>query len=267
MSDPNASRIVAVVSDIHFDLHHESTWRAFRLWHAHVRPWKTVILGDFVDFGMLSKYVQEASAPIHALPQIRCFVKEANQLVQECGELVVVEGNHDHRWSKAIAALSAAAFKGAIGLSLREQCRFQGLDERVRWVIEDAHVSGVEIAQFILRHGHNQSGRFGGGKHLAANAIMKTLGQSTVMGHHHRAQMFCQTAFGKTSVAIANPCMTKEHEYAPGADWQRGFTVLELQAPRYEHATAYPVLIEKGKFAWGGRTYHGAPERDKGRKR
>ena len=48
------SDVVAIISDIHFDLHHEPTWKAFRKWHADTKPAKTIVLGDFVDLGMMS---------------------------------------------------------------------------------------------------------------------------------------------------------------------------------------------------------------------
>lgn len=251
------SRLVAVISDIHFDLHHVPTWHAFRQWHAEVRPWKTVVLGDFVDLGMMSHYAQEKGAKLHAIPQIKAFVKEANELRKECGDLVVVEGNHDERWSKFVGNLNAAALEGALGMSLREQCLLQGLDKRVEWFRETEKLYGLKVGQFWLRHGHNQGGRFGGGKHLAANRIMKNLGESEIIGHHHRVQMFCQTARGKTAVALVNGNMTVAHAYAKDADWQKGFSILELQGPKFDRATPHPVLIENGRFAWGGHTYDG----------
>lgn len=250
------SEIVAIISDIHFDLHDEPTWRAFRKWHADVKPAKTVILGDFLDFGMLSRYVQGTNDPIFVVPQIQTFVKEVNPLIAEAGEVYVVEGNHDERWSK-ILGMSPHIYRGAIGLSLKEQCFAQGLASSAKWIREDTLVKGLRCGPFILRHGHNQSGRFGGGKHLSANRISKSLGVSEVFGHHHRAQLFCQTSLGKTAVAIANPCMTGNHDYNKDPDWQRGFTVLELYGPDKKYASPYIVVMNDGHFAWNGKIYDG----------
>lgn len=251
------SKVVAIVSDIHFDQHDTVAWRAFRKWHKDTKPDTLVILGDFVDFGMLSHYVQESKAPLNAVPQIKMFVKEANELKKECERLIVMEGNHDERWLKYIAGALPYVIKDALGLTLKDQCRYQGLSHDVEWVREGIGMSGLKVGQFLLRHGHRQSGRFGGGKHLAANKIMKSMGQCEVFGHHHRAQMFCQTAGDRTAIAISNPCMTREHDYAVGADWQRGFTILELMAPDYKLATPQVVVMQKGRFAYGGKTYDG----------
>ena len=252
------SRIVAVISDIHFDLHHEPTWRAFRAWHKEVKPWRTVILGDFVDLGMMSRYVQEPDAPLHAIPQIQCFVREANALAKECGSLVIVEGNHDERWARILMGVAPHVLNGAVGLSLKDQCIGQGLTRSVEWIRESNKCLGYRVGQFLLRHGHRQSGRFGGGKHLAANALAKSMGQSVIFGHFHQGQLFCQTAQGRTAIAIANPSMTVNHDYAQDPSWQRGFSIVEVfDTGKQLHAQAYPLIVEGGIFAWGGKVYDG----------
>lgn len=251
------SKLVAVVSDIHFDLHDQPTWTAFRRWHTDVKPWMTVILGDFVDLGMMSSYVQEPGAKLQAIPQIKCFVQEVNALRPECTRLVVSEGNHDERWAKFVGGINPQVLEGALGMSLKEQCQLQGMADGVEWLKEAADERPFKVGQYWLRHGHNQAGRFGGGRHLAANRITKNLGESEIIGHHHRAQLFAQTAFGRTAVAIANPHMAGPQSYAKDPDWQKGFTIMELHAPDYERATAYPVVVDEGVFSWGGLTYDG----------
>lgn len=253
------SELVAIVSDIHFDLHDQPSWLAFKRWYKDVKPAKLVVLGDFLDLGMMSRYVQGANDPLFAIPQIQMFVKEMNQLVDynPANKIIVVEGNHDERWTKVVLGAVPHVFKDAIGLTLREQCYSQGLSPEIEWLKEDTLISGVKCGPFILRHGHNQQSRFGGGKHLAANRLMKTMGVSEVFGHHHRAQMMCQTALGKTAIAIANPCMTGNHEYNKDPDWQRGFTVLELYGPDNCYATPHVIVMNNGHFAWNGKVYDG----------
>lgn len=250
------SQIVVIASDIHFDMHHELGWRSFVEWHKAVKPSQTILLGDIVDLGMMSTYLQKSDAEVHAIPQIKCMVREVNELAKRSA-VTIMAGNHDERWEKVIFGAAPAALKGAIGLSLKEQCYAQGLSKRVQWVSEGTSYAGIRVGQFLLRHGHKQGGRFGGGKHLAANRIAKSLGTSEVFGHHHRAQMFAQTADGKTAIAIANPCLTGDHDYAPGADWQRGFTILELDAPTFTRATPHVIIMDDGCFSWGGKTYGG----------
>ncbi len=253
------SQLVAIVSDIHFDLHDVPTWRAFRKWHKDVKPDKTVFLGDFIDLGMMSRYAQGKDDPLFAIPQIKAFVKEANELAKESKELIVLEGNHDERWSRYVSGATPFVLQGALGLTLKDQCLHQGLTPNVTWIKEDIEVKGIQCGSFILRHGHNQSGRFGGGRHLAANRIQKSLGQSEIFGHHHRAQLYCQTAHGKTAIAVANPSMTKDHDYSKDPDWQRGFTILEVFEDKNGEFVSNPylVIMQEGKFAYNRKVYDG----------
>lgn len=251
------SQLVAVVSDIHFDLHDVPTWRAFRQWHADVKPDKVIILGDFLDLGMMSRYASGMNDPLFAIPQIQAFVKEANELAR-ISEVVVIEGNHDERWSKQVLGMVPHVYRGAIGLTLHDQCVAQGLNTGVKWLREDTLVRGVQCGPYLLRHGHRQAGKFNSGaKHLAANKIAKNGFNNEIFGHHHRAQIHCQSAMGKTAIAVSNPCMTKDHDYQTDPDWQRGFTILELYGPDNKYANPYLVIMNSGHFAWNGKVYDG----------
>jgi len=252
------STLVAIVNDIHFDLHDVPTWKAFRKWHKDHKPGKTVMLGDFLDLGMISRYGVHKDDPLYVIPQIKCFVQEANALALECGELVIVEGNHDERWSKYVNGQVPFTLRESIGLTLREQCYAQGLTKKAKWVTEDVKVRGVKCGPYLLRHGHNQARGFaGGGEYLAANKLKKSMGENEIFGHHHRAQLHCQTARGKTAIAIANPCMTGDHAYDIDPNWQRGFTVLELYGPDNKYATPHLIISQDGHFAYGGKVYDG----------
>jgi len=248
------SQIVCTVSDIHFDLHDVPTWRAFRKWHARNKPDRTIVLGDFLDLGMMSKFTPGPEDTRDPIAQIKCFVTEVNALVAEAGTVEVMEGNHDERWGKYVLGAAPDILKDAKGLSLREQCLAQGMDERIIWHRESNVTPSIKVGHVALRHGHNQSGRFGGGKHLCANRLAKSMGESEGFGHHHRAQLFWMTAHGKTAFAVSNPCMTRRHNYSVDPDWQWGFTKYEVVDGR---AFPYLIVMENGVFAEGGRVYDG----------
>ncbi len=247
--------MVCIISDIHFNLHDVPTWNAFKKWHKEIKPKKTVVLGDFVDLGMLSRYAQGDDDPVYAVDQIKEFIKEINPFT-EYSEVFIVDGNHDDRWAKMLKG-KEFAYKDAKGLTLKEQCYMQGLSKKTQWVTEDVNTRGIKCGPFTLRHGHQQSGRFGGGKHLCLNKLDKTFGESEVFGHHHRAQLACKTVGDKTAIVIANPSMTINHNYNVDPDWQRGFTVLELYGKNNEFATPYIMIIQDGHFSYKGRVYDG----------
>lgn len=254
--DLGKSRLTLVVSDLHFDLHHPAAWEAFVRCVQEEKPHRVVFNGDIFDFGQLSRFRQEAGDPLRAIEQIKCFLTELKRITPHTKEIVFIEGNHDERWSKIVSSVPGEALAGAIGLTLREQCIAQGMPTSVIWIRESARCRGYFVGPYLLRHAHKQAGRFGGAIHIAANRLSKNNGQCEVNGHHHRAQMFCRTAGGRTACSIANGCMTIAHEYAPDADWQLSFTVIEEFGNN--KATAYPLIMaDDGSFAFRGNSYDG----------
>ncbi len=257
-SAPNASKIVAIVNDIHFDLHDEPTWRAFRKWHTFTKPYHTIFLGDFLDLGMVSSYVQGPDAPLYAVKQIKYFVNEANAIRKEASKVTCIEGNHENRWDRKVMQALGPSLRGSYGLTLRDQCYAQGLDSSIEYLVEDTKMRGIKCGPFILRHGDKQvRGKFGGGKYLAANKLTKSMGESEIFGHFHRSQMHCQTSGGRTAIVVASPAMTGDHGYMLDPDWQRGFTILELFGNKDQYATVHPIIIDHGCFAFNGRVYDG----------
>jgi len=247
------SRLCAVVSDVHFPSEHKQAWGAFVQWASDWRPAEIVVNGDVVDLEALSRYAKRASTPKDVIDEIKIAARELSKLAGYAGIVTVVEGNHDDRWGRIVGEF-AQHLEGAIGLTLEEQMRFQGLDSRVRWVREDVHNKGTKLGPFRVRHGHKQCGPFGA-KHVAAGLLTRTIGTSQIVGHHHRAQLMCKTSEGTQIMAIANPHLSADHEYATDPDWQRGFTIVECFG---ESATAYPVVMTiDGSFAWGGTVYGG----------
>lgn len=254
------SRLATIVSDLHFE---ESTdwaaWRAYRAFHAEVSPHTCVILGDFVDFSAISRYPAGSETPAYVIPEIKCFVREANALREKCQRLVVVEGNHDgDRWSRTVAGDKAIALKGALGLDLKSQCQRHGLDERIEWFRESVATPHLQLGQFSLAHGHKGAGPFGAGKNVAARMLANGYGEDQIQGHTHLSQLHAVTTpSGRTVVAIANGCFQRRQEFQPRSAWTHSFTAVELHAPDFQRATAYPVVIERGRFSLWGKTYDG----------
>lgn len=253
----STAKTIAVISDLHFPHVHRPTWKAFRRWHAIQRPATTVVLGDFLDLASLSSFTQDPNEPQQIIPQVKEWVNVANSLRNECGKLIIVEGNHEWRVAKKVLEPVAFQMLGAIGLTLREQCYLQGLHKAVEWHTESLDWKGLKMGQFLLRHGHKQSSRFGGGANVARSALQKSLGKSQVFGHYHQIQMIAHgTDHLGTSIAIANGHMEDNVEFSLENNWARGFTVLELDEER-DWCSPYPVIIEKGRFAWKGQIYDG----------
>lgn len=250
-------RLVAIASDIHWGSESRS-WAAFRAWHRDVRPHRTILLGDMFDAAAASKHQPHVNDPQSLADEINRMVAEANALAAECGSLTLCIGNHDARVEKYLRGDKPHITKGLKGLTLPEIAVAHGLREDVAWFEETAERPGLQVGQFMLAHGHNGASRFGGGKHLAANAIAGSNGVSRLHGHSHRAQLFCHTAWGKTAIGIANPSMVKPMGYAPNANWQVGWSALLLRPPAFDVATPYVLICDDdGGVSWGNK-YYGA---------
>lgn len=204
----------------------------------------------------MSSFSPDPSQSLQVIPEIREWVSVANSLKKECKRLVIVEGNHEHRFARKILEPVALQMPGAIGLTLREQCHAQGLYKSVEWHVESLSWRGLEIGQFLLRHGHKQSSRFGGGANVARAALQKSLGRSQIFGHYHQVQMVAHGTHSGTSVAVANGHMEGPVEFNLDNNWTRGFTILEMDLDR-GWCSPYPVIIENGRFCYGGRLYDG----------
>jgi hypothetical protein len=251
------SRLAVIASDIHFNAECPKSWASFVEFVEWARPHLLILDGDLIDATMLGRFEKGASDPHHVAPEIDRLVAEANRLRRLCDRLVIIPGNHDLRIERAIQGEFAQALLGVKGLTFEEICRNHGMDSSIEWSYQRGNTRGVMVGQFLIRHGHREGGRFGAGKHVAANMLAKTMGQSSVCGHVHRAQMFCARNGEREAIGIVNPCLTGDHEYAngPDADWQRGFTILELDAPRYDRATPHVIVMRDGVFSFGGRTF------------
>ena len=261
------THLVCIFSDVHFDNEHPECWASFREWHAEHRPELTVANGDIVDLGMMSRYDQGPEDTVYAVHQIKEAVEELNSLNKECERLVYIPGNHGERWEKAIFGSKAQALKGAVGMTLREQMYSQGLSKQIPWIAESATCPGLYIGKkaVLVRHGHRQAGGWGI-KNIASANLAKFPTVSTVVGHHHRAQMMAQTSLGRKIVSIANPHLSGDHEYATSPNWQRGFTILEFYGRKRLRDcvdfSAYVVIMdEKGRFSLNGKVY-GAPQKE-----
>jgi len=254
---PRASRLVGVVSDIHFPVPHRKNWQAWLAWVRRNRPWKVIIAGDAMDMLPVSRHDKHRDDPVHLLAEIEECVGACNELAGLAEHVVFMPGNHEKRYERYLHGPTPHVLRGLKGLTLEEQMRANGLVDKVAWYTEKVGATGIAVGQFVVRHGDKQTGRFGGGINLATNRLNKSLGQSELFGHHHVAQMAARSAHGRTAVVIANPCIADYQDYA-GSDvtWQSGFTILELDARDY--ATPYIVLMQDGRFSWGGVTYDGA---------
>jgi predicted phosphodiesterase len=250
------SKISAVISDIHFPYQEKKSWAAFKSWIKDVKPHNLYVNGDIFDFESLSTFPKGKEAKPHIVHEMQEGIKELNELRKYVtGEVIVLFGNHEDRWARKLTDAFGMAGKGLKGITLEDQLYLQGLDPKIKIKLESVHNIGAKLGQFVIRHGDKQASKSGNYQNIAAGRLRKTCGASEVVGHFHQAQMSCLSFDGKTSIAVANPCLTGPHAYAVSASWQNGFTILE-EAPN-GWVTPYVVVMHNGLFSWAGKVYQG----------
>lgn len=250
-----------MVSDVHFPHHFKNGWKAFKAWHSEYKPGLTILDGDIIDLAQLSSFTVNAVEHKSVIPSIKLAVKEINEISKNSSKTMISLGNHEDRWDRSLFSTKAQALHGAIGLTLYDQMRFHGLQDQVETVKECVDYPGILIGKtdLIVRHGHKKAGRFGA-QNLASKMLRDSPHNSQIIGHHHRAELKAHTSLGKTVVAVANPCLTGDHEYYVDPNWQRGFTIIELWGhPSLDgcrNYTIYPIIMAaNGSFAFGGKVY------------
>lgn len=262
MPSTNKAKTVVFLSDIHWPYHNKKAWSGVRKYITDQKPDIIVVGGDFVDLPMYSKYIQESTSDVTGIPHIRQFASELSFLAKHCKDLYIIEGNHEERWDKMLQD-KARELYGALGLTLREQFVSHGLristkdkPTNIHWRRESAHSRDLNLFGVTFRHGHNQSL---GSADLAHRALSRHRAGSVVFGHHHRAQLFAHTSQGITHFAVANPCLTVDHNYNKDPNWQTGFTVLSAFKGRKGQYLVTPnvVLIQEGKFVINNKLYVG----------
>lgn len=255
------SHLVAIVSDIHVPEQHHPLVANFKAWAIDNGPEVIVVAGDTVSLDALSRFDMESDAELDVGGEVALAAKLVNELAQLTTRTVVIPGNHEARWNKAVFGTKSPMLKNAKGLSFKDQMYAQGLDSGVEWVEESKRSHGLYLGNkaCLVRHGDLQSSRFGA-SNVAAKLLRETPTISTVVGHYHRAQVQCQTVLGKTVFGIANPHMSGDHGYNVSPNWQRGFTVLEFYGrSRLRDCVKFTphlvVAAEDGSFAYGGHVY------------
>ncbi len=252
------THLACIFSDTHMDDHWEPGWRSFQRFVAETKPTLIVGAGDLVNMTPMSRWDKRPRDAVYAIKQMRYAIKEFNALLPYCKALTLMPGNHDQWWEKVILE-RGPALDGAKGLTVKDQMYAQGLNPKIRWVEETNDCPGLVIGKsgILVRHGHRTATSR---VNIAGSLLRNNATGSSIVGHHHRAELSFNTSLGVDRFAIANPHLSKEAPYAPWPNWQRGFTILELYgAARMRDCrfvSPHLVVMDKfGRFSYGGKVW------------
>lgn len=253
---------VVVASDVHWGAVHQPAVEAFQRFVLQQKPALVVLAGDLVDLQAISKYDPEDDSATEVVSEIKEAVAVISSFRSAGIPVYILSGNHEDRWKKAVIGSKAAALKGAVGLTLREQFLGLGMPDDVRWLDEGVGCPGLIIGKraLLIRHGHLQAGRYTSAKNVPDRLLNQTPTISTLVGHHHKAGIQYRTVLGDTICGIANPYLGADQAYSPNANWQRGWTVLSFYGrARLRDCSKFAVqqvILDKDcGFVFNGKEY------------
>lgn len=261
------SRVI-VLSDIHIDTHYKRGVEGALEAVVNEGPELVVLAGDIVNFGSLSlKFEKAKGESVRVSDQIDQAIDLAETLAQYAKQVVFVPGNHESRWERLLKHEKADALEGCVGLRLEDQFRRQGLSQNIRWVEEgypDESCKGLWVgnprgARVLIRHGHQQPTRGSDGRSKARSLIARDPFINQLCGHWHTAGVEYHTdMFGRSFFAMTQGHLSNDKSFAPNANWQHGFGVLEFDGPLATATRVVPmpiVMDNKGRFMLNGVKY------------
>ena len=242
---------------------------------AKTQPDTIVNLGDFLDFPMFGKFVQEPAFALTAQMSIdrgHQFLAEQRAAAPDA-HIVVLEGNHDRRLQNFIINNAQAAFSLQRAnqpeswpvMSVPFLLRFEELG--VEYV--DAYPAGRYWLNDRLNCQHGHIVRSGGS---TAKAIADDERVSSIHGHIHRIEMHYKTVNvrdgGRTNFAMSPGCLCRIDGTVPSTkgstdimgrpvtsfeNWQQGLAVVTYEDGDAPFALEH-IYINDGFAIFRGQT-------------
>lgn len=158
------SNVVLVIADTHFPAVEPGYLDFLRGVQKKYKTNKTVHIGDVVDHHCISRHIKVPEL-YGALDEYKAAMKQLKEFAKAFPDVVVTEGNHDSRVRKI------ASEAGVPQMYLKDYDEIYPVGWK--WVPE------IVIDKVLYSHGIGTSGLF------PAFNLAKSIGLSTVCGHHH----------------------------------------------------------------------------------
>ena len=227
-------------------------------------------LGDFLDLPSQGRFDQEAAMANMtqaAFDRGHLFLQQQRQAVGPKAKIVLVEGNHDRRMEKFIAANALSAF----GLKRANTNELPTMSipyllrlEEIGVEYIDAYPAGAYWITDRLRAIHGNKARSNGSTAAAYTNADPHI--STIFGHSHRLEIQSRTVFNRDgairTTAVSPGCLCRVDGAVPSVNgsthidgspakyyenWQQGVAVITVE-PDGEF---YTELIQiKDGVAW-----------------
>jgi predicted phosphodiesterase len=243
----NKIKTVVVVSDIHLPYEDHKATQAFLSFLKDHKIDELVLNGDILDLASMSSHGDAgAKALMDEVAYANDWLDDLRNIVGSKCKLHYVEGNHEQRMERYIAQ-NAANLDGVTDLPTLLRLK----QRRIGWTpYGEVHFISPKLG---VTHG------IFCGQHFAKQHLDR-YGTSLVVGHTHRAQVHTLSVAGEAADS-ARGCFglgtlvdVSRVPYIKGpTGWTNGFGVFYVLPDGT--FTAYPVMMTKRRFVWGGKIY------------
>lgn len=243
------SHLVAILPDLHIPYQDKRALDCVMKALMYLRPYKTVILGDWLDCDSFSKHPKKSLREMKAARYKRDEIDPCNELLDEIQRWTIetkfVEGNHEFRVERF-----AVEFGSSLGPDIYDLMSPQTLlsagRQNFEWIPYGDNLPHLEITPNLWAiHGwyHN---RHSAAKHLDA---AKTV--SLVHGHTHRQQLAAtrNIVTGDVHKAWSPGCLSQlqpTYMHQNPTEWVHGFSLVYVGADPLDW-TEYIITIENGR--------------------
>lgn len=248
-------RFIVAISDVHRPKVDPATWSIFLQMIRTLKPDGVWILGDYVDFGSVTRHEKTADDAY----TLKMELWDANRGLDEISaaigkrpcDLLFCDGNHEDRLRRYVAS-------GRCPPELRDM--FEEVEEELhlaargwRYVHPDEQPC-FPFPNFAATHGHFY------GLH-AAHKHATTLAVSGVMGHTHRPQVHATWNAHGPVVWTVMPCARDpkaewQHQRTqPFTGWMTGVAVIEVvdEVPHVRNVYTHGGRAVYGRHVWRAR--------------
>lgn len=243
------SHLVVVLPDLHIPYHDKKVLECVLRAIEYLQPYKTVVLGDWLDCDSFSKHPKKTMRELKAVEYRRDEIDPCNVILDEiqnwCKKLVFIEGNHEFRVERMAAEFGAILGPDIFDL-MSPQTLLSAGRTNFEWVPYGECLPRHEITpNLIAVHGWSHS------THAAATHLKQAKTCSIVHGHTHRYGVASSrnALTGEIYRGWSPGCLSKlqpMYRHQSPTNWCNGFSIIYVgQDPR--DWSEYHVLIQNGR--------------------
>lgn len=254
--DPLDGEKWLIPGDIHFGIQDDCSLRLMQECAEDFGVNRAILQGDTFDCYAVSRHDQRADrirGRCYTLAEEREEGREFLAWVAGLGYSYMLPGNHEDR-TYAVADKNPG-LHGSLDL--------RTIFDIPKGIEVLGQFARIQAGSLVIEHGHKLPGSLQ--QYGTARVLRDHPDQTTIFGHTHRIAEARQTTYDRNNRPRTRMALTIGHlshaarhvDYAPDANWQQGFALVEFWRGREGQVrfTIYVIEIHDHEFKFNGKVY------------